>query len=520
MVMPELNMNNIIEVLRLKFDLNLSHRDIAHSFNMSASSVSKYISLFQNSELSWPLSDDISNTQIRTLLFKSLQENTKQPSEVTKYTPIDCDYIHKELKRKSVTLRLLWEEYSKANLDNAYSRSQFCAIYKNWSMLRNVSMRQHHKAGDKLFIDYAGQTIPIVDKDTGEVRQAQIFLAVLGASTYIFSEATWTQSSVDWISSHIRAFEYFGGCPALLVPDNLRSAITKACKYEPEPNVSYAELARHYDTAILPARPRKPKDKSKAEGSVLHVERRILARLRNMTFFSLYELNEQISKILKEINDEPFQKIPDQSRSSLFIELDKPALKSLPQHKFEFVELKDAIVHIDYHVEVHGYYYSVPHQLIGKVVELKITPTVVEIFHDRKIVANHPRGYKRGGFATLPEHMPDKHKHHEGWNPGRFLNWALTIGTETVKTVQHIIAKKKHPEQSYRACLGLLSLAKKYSNKRLEAACTLANKVGSYNYHTVVTILKNGTDQLPQNTEQEDKKFTNHENIRGPEYFK
>jgi len=520
MVMPELNMKNIIEVLRLKLDLNLSHRDIAHSLNLSASSVSKYISLFQNSKLSWPLPTDISNTQMHELLFKSIKEKNKQPSEITKQTPIDCDYIHKELKRKSVTLRLLWEEYSKTNIGKAYSKSQFCAIYKSWCKLRNISMRQHHKAGDKLFIDYSGQTMLIIDKDTGEGGKAEIFLAVLGASSYIFAEATWTQSSVDWIASHIRAFEYFGGLPCLLVPDNLKSAITTACKYEPKENSSYAELARHYDTAILPARPRKPKDKSKAEGSVLHVERRILARLRNMTFFSLYELNEQISKILKEINNEPFQKMPNQSRNSLFLELDKPALKPLPQHKFEFIELKDAIVHIDYHVETHGYYYSVPYQLVGKVVELKITPTIVEIFYDGKIVANHIRGYKRGGFATVTEHMPDRHKYHEGWNPGRFLNWAVTIGPETVKTVQHIIAKKKHQEQSYRACLGLLSLAKKFNNKRLETACTLANKVGSYNYHTIVTILKNGTDQLQQNTEQEDKKFINHENIRGPEYFK
>ena len=519
MVMLELNMNNIIEILRLKFDLNLSHRDIADSLSISASSVSKYILLFQNSTLSWPLSKDISNTQMHELLFKPINENNKLPSEVTNYASIDCDYIHKELKRKSVTLRLLWEEY-KTNIDNAYSRSQFCAIYKSWSKSRNISMRQQHKAGDKLFIDYSGQTMLIIDKDTGEARKAEIFLAVLGASTYIFAEATWTQSSADWISSHIRAFEHFAGVPRLLVPDNLRSAITKACKYEPKENASYAELARHYDTAILPARPRKPKDKSKVEGSVLHVERRILAKLRNMSFFSLHELNEQISKNLKEINEEPFQKIPNQSRSSLFLELDKPALKALPQNKFEFVELEDAKVHIDYHVETHGYYYSVPYQLIGKVVDLRIKPTTIEIFHDGKIVATHIRGYKRGGFSTISEHMPERHKHHEGWNPDRFLNWALTIGSETVKMVQHIIAKKKHQEQSYRSCLGLLSLSKKFNNNRLEAACALANKVCSYNYHTVITILKNGTDQLPPNPEQEDEKITNHENIRGPEYFK
>jgi transposase len=519
MAKKELNMKHIKEVLRLKFELGLSNRDIAISLSMSSSSVSKYTHLFEKSKLAWPLPADLGDTQIHDLLFKD-QMSTKlgTPVVTAKHTPIDCNYIHKELKRKSVTLNLLWEEYTQNNVNNAYSRSQYCAIYKQWSKLRNVSMRQQHKAGDKLFIDYSGQTVPIIDKNTGEIRKAEIFLAVLGASSYIFAEATWTQGLTDWISSHVRAFEYFDGVPSLLVPDNLRSGIKKPCRYEPEENASYAELARHYGTTILPARPKKPKDKAKAEESVQHVERRILARLRNTTFFSLYELNEQIRKILKEVNDAPFQKIPDQTRSSLFLEVDKPALKPLPIHKFEFIEFKNTKVHIDYHVEAKGHYYSVPYILVGKIVELKITATIIEILFDGKTVANHMRNYKRGAHTTLDEHMPEKHKQQSGWTESRFIKWANTIGQETVKTVEKIIAKKQHPEQSYRACLGLLSLAKKYSAQRLEAACTLANKVGSYNRHTVVTILQNGTDQLPQEPDDVTSTIT-HENIRGPEYF-
>jgi len=519
MVMPEVSMKDIRELLRLKFDSKLSHRDIARSLNKSATSVNKYISLFENSELSWPLPDNLSDTKLHASLFKDTVDNKQQLSEITKYAPLDCDYIHKELKRKSVTLRLLWEEYSKIHLEKAYGRSQYCAIYRDWSKLRNVSMRQQHKAGDKLFIDYSGQTMSIIDKETGEIRKSEIFLAVLGASSYIFAEATWTQSLVDWISSHVHAFEYFNGVPSLLVPDNLASAITKACRYEPTSNPSYAELARHYDTAILPARPKKPKDKPKVEGAVLHVERRILARLRNMNFFSLYELNQQISKILIEINAEPFQKMPDQSRMSLFLELDQPALKPLPKHKFEFLKFKNVTVHIDYHVEINKHFYSVPYLLVGKILESRSTSTIVELYHDGKMVAHHMRGYKVGGCTTLKEHMPERHQQHAGWTVGRFLNWATTIGVATTTTVDHIIKKKKHPEQSYRSCLGLLSLAKKFSPERLEAACAIANKHSSYNRHTVVTILENGTDKLPSRT-VEDKKSIEHINIRGPEYYK
>jgi transposase len=381
-------------------------------------------------------------------------------------------------------------------------------------------MRQVHKAGEKLFIDYCGPTVPVVDGSTGEIHQAQVFVAVLGASNYTYAEATWSQNLPDWIASHQRAFRFFGGVSELLVPDNLRSAVTKACRYVPEPNETYQELARHYGTAILPARPYKPKDKAKAEVGVQVVERWILARLRHHTFFSLAELNQAIDELLADLNERPFQKLPG-CRRSAFELLDQPTLKPLPAVPYEYAEWKQAKPGIDYHVEVEKHYYSVPHRWVGHVLNVRATATTVEVFHKGQRVASHPRAHK-GGFSTLSEHMPKAHRQHREWSPGRFLNWAKEIGPCTLEVVKRQLENRPHPEHGYRSCLGLLSHARRYSKPRLEAACERALQIHSPSYRSVTSILKQGLDQQPL-PEDEDEEVQGelplHTNVRGSGYY-
>jgi transposase len=330
-------------------------------------------------------------------------------------------------------------------------------------------MRQEHRAGEKLFVDYAGQTVPIIDRDTGEIRPAQIFVAVLGASSCTFSEATWTQALPDWLASHARAFTFFGGCPAILVPDNLKSAVAKPHRYEPDLNPAYQALADHYGVAVVPARVRKPRDKAKAEAGVLLVERWILARLRRQRFFSLGEANQAIAACLEQLNAKPFRKLPG-SRRSLFVSLDQPALKPLPAQPFEFAEFKRARVNIDYHVELDGHYYSVPHALVRCEVELRYTASTVEVLHRGQRVASHLRSRLRGRHTTVTAHMPDAHRAQAHWTPERLVRWAATIGSGTARCVETIMAARAHPEQGFRACLGLLRLADHYGPERLDAA--------------------------------------------------
>jgi transposase len=382
-------------------------------------------------------------------------------------------------------------------------------------------MRQVHRAGDKLFIDYSGHTLPVIDAASGEMRRAELFIAVLGASNYTYAEATWTQQLPDWIGSHIRAFEFMGSVPALLVPDNLKSAIKKACRFEPEATSTYADMARHYGTAILPARPFHPRDKAPAEASVLLAQRWIVARLRNRQFFSLAELNAAIRTLLIELNQRPFKKL-EGCRASVFAAIDRPAMRPLPPQRYELAEWKHAIVNIDYHIEITGHYYSVPHQLVRHKVEVRFSATTVECFFKGKRVAAHVRSNARGRHTTLPEHMPESHRKHQQWTPGRLLNWALSIGTGTRDVVRWQLENRPHPEQGYRACLGLLDLARHYGESRLEAACLRALAIGAPTRKRIKSILEAKLDQHPQlfaaTTEAPVPKVS-HANVRGPEYF-
>jgi transposase len=510
-------MRKILEVLRLRFESKLSHERIAAATRMSKGAVTSYLQRAKTAGLVWPLPTSADDTQLEALLFP------RAAPLVDRRAAPDLAHLHQELKRKGVTLMLLWEEYAAAHAGQAYGYSQFCLLYHRFAASLKRSMRQIHRAGDKLFIDYAGQSVPIIDAATGEILRAQIFVAVLGASSYTYAEASLTQQLPDWIASHVRCFEYMGCVAALLVPDNLKSAIKRACRYEPECTSTYEDLARHYGTAILPARPYRPRDKAAAEMSVLLVERWILARVRNRQFFSLEELNAAIRALLIDLNNRPFKKL-DGCRRSAFETIDRPAMKPLAQTRYEFAEWKKAIVNIDYHVECDERYYSVPHSLVKRTLELRVTVNSVECFFKGKQVAAHRRAAKRGDFITLPEHMPDSHRKHLQWTPGRFLNWAISIGPATRDVVKWQLENRPHPEQGYRACLGLLNLVKHYGAPRLEAACARALAIGSPKRKSIKSILEAKLDQHPdlfpasQNTPS--TTAAPHRNVRGADYFR
>jgi transposase len=435
----------------------------------------------------------------------------------------DFGVIHQELKRKGVTLQLLWEEHRAVHGERAHHYSQFCVHYRAFQSRLARSMRQVHKAGEKLFIDYSGDTVAIIDGASGEILSAQIFVAVMGASKYAYAEASWTQSLPDWIASHIRAFEFLNASPSLLVPDNLKSAIKQACRYEPQATSAYEEMAQHYSTAILPARPFHPRDKPIAESGILLVQRWILARLRNRQFFSLADLNLAISQLLVDLNHKPFKKL-EGCRASCFESIDRPAMRALPAARYEYAEWLKAKVNVDYHVEADHHYYSVPHALVGQHVMVRLSASVMEGFFKGQRIGAHVRSYARGRHTTLAEHMPKAHRRHLEWTPGRLLNWAQKIGPGTRSVVQWQFDHRPHPEQGYRACLGLLNLARTYGEERLEAACRRALTIGSPTRKRILAILKAKLDQHPELFPAADTAAPTaertHANVRGSDYFR
>ena len=508
-----LSMRKIREVLRLKFDSDLSNRKISKCCGISRPTVADYLRRLEVSGLSWPLPDDLSDESLERQLFPPPPEVSREARSIP-----DWAVVHREMRKKGVTLFLLWQEYREAS-PNGYQYSWFCRKYHAWTGKVDLVMRQEHHAGEKMFVDYAGHTVPIIDSHTGEVRDAQIFVSVLGASSYTYAEATWTQSLPDWIGSHVRAFSFFGGVPEIVVPDNLKSGVSKACRYEPDLNPTYQDLASHYQTVVLPARTRKPRDKAKVETAVLVVERWILARLRNHRFFSLVEANQAIRKVLVELNDRPFKKIPG-SRKTLFESLDKVALKQLPVQPYQYAEWKKARVHIDYHVEIARHYYSVPFQLVKKQIDVRISANTVECFYKGARVASHLRNNLKGRHTTSKEHMPPAHKHYAKWSPERFIRWANSIGPQTAELVEKIIASRPHPQQAYRSILGILRLEKSYDTDRLEKACTRALHLGTTSYRSIESILKNGLEKKNLHESTEQIPLFDHDNIRGPHYYK
>lgn len=505
-------MRKIRETLRLHFDSGLGQRPIARCLNISRTTIGDYLQRAKTAELSWPLPDSLTDQQLYNALFPVATPVTPLDRPLPDFT-----YLHNELKRKGVTLALLWEEYL-AESPHGYRYSHFCELYRRWAGKLRISMRQIHKAGEKLFVDYCGHTLPIVDPQTGEIREAQVFVAVLGASSYTFAEATRSQGLQDWLDSHVRAFEFLGGVPELIIPDNLRSAVSKPCRYEPDLNPSYQDLAEHYGTAVIPARVRKPKDKAKAEVGVQIVERWILARLRKQTFFSLTEANAAIRELLIDLNSRPFKKLPG-CRKEAFEALDRPALRPLPVSPYRFAQWKKVRPGIDYHVEIDGHYYSVPYQLRGVQLNARISSDSIECFQQRERVASHVRSYEKGRHTTIAAHMPKGQREYADWTPERLVRWAEKIGSKTATMTEVILASRQHPQQAFRSAMGLINLAKAYTPQRLEAACDLALEGGANSRKSVKSILETKLDQQPRQQSLPLAKPIDHDNIRGRHYY-
>ena len=460
--------------------------------------------------LSWPLAENLTERAVEAALFPPTAASRVQRPEP------DWAAVHRQLGRSGVTLELLWQEYRERHPDG-YQYSAFCLHYRAFAQRLPVTLRQSHAPGERLFVDYGGQTVPIVDPTAGEEHRAQIFVAVLGASNYTFVEATWSQGLADWLGSHARCLEFLGGVPELLVPDNLKSAVKSPSRYEPDLNPSYAELAAHYGVTVLPARVRKPRDKAKVEAGVLLAQRWILARLRRRRFFGLDEVNRAIRPLLADLNRRPFKRLPG-SRQSAFETVDRPALKPLPPTRYEFAEWKRATVGIDYHVELERHYYSVPYRYARQPVDVRSTAATVEIFHHGERLASHPRSRLPGRHTTAAAHLAPAHQAVAGWNAPRFLDWAARIGPHTQTAIERVLQARSHPQQGYRTALGILRLAKAYGNGRLEAACQRAARLRAISYRSLASILKHGLDRQTATPAQASLPL-HHANVRGPAYY-
>lgn len=510
---PRISMRKIRDVLRLRWQASLSFRQIGTSLNLAHTTVAEYLRRAEVANLHWPLPEELSDVELEALLFPP----SPQSSTSTCAKP-DWQRVHQEMRGKGVTLQLLWQEY-KAIHPDGYQYSRFCDHYRAWKKKLDLVMRQDHRFGEKLFVDYAGQTASVIDPETGEVRQAQIFVAVLGASNYAYVEASWSQDLKDWIGSHQRAFHFFEGVPEIVVPDNLKSGVSKAHRYEPEINPTYQDLALHYGTAVIPARVRKPRDKAKVEAGVLLVERWILAALRHHQFFSLDELNEAIGDLLDRLNKRAFKKLPG-SRQSLFEQFEKSKLHALPGQPYEFAQWKKARVHVDYHIEIEGHYYSVPYSFAREQVDVRLAENTVEVFSKGARIASHARNMRKGHHTTIKQHMPASHRHVADWTPERIVNWAMKTGPATGELVEKIIASRAHPQQGYRSSLGIIRLGEVHGRDRLEAASKRAIAIGALTYKSLASILKKGLESHPLPGQEEPASpAIEHGNIRGASYY-
>lgn len=505
-------MRKIKEVLRLKWENGLSNREIGISCDIAHSTVGSYLRRARRAGLSWPLPQELSEAELEELLFPPPPQ---LPAE--ERPPIDFSWVHQELTRPSVTRKLLWEEEFE-DVEGAYSYTRFCELYREWSGGLEISMRGIYKAGHKLFVDWAGHTMEITDPETGEITESPIFVATLGASNYTYVEAAPSLQLTDWIGAHVRAFNFFGGVPRVVVPDNLKTGVTKPSYYEPDLNPTYKKLAAHYRTCVLPARVRHPKDKAKVEAAVRLVSERILAPLRDRTFFSVRELNEAITPLLDQLLERPFQQLPG-NRKSFFAETDQGALQGLPAEPFTPQIWRKAKVGIDYHVSIDGHHYSVPYTYRKKVLEARITASTVELFYRGDRVASHQRSVREYGQTTVPEHMPERHRRYLDWHPDRFIEWAQKLGPHTEALITKLLEKETYPERAYRRCMGILTLQERVEDGRVEAACHRALSVGAISYKSVKSILEKNLDSQPLPEQRGDRKPIDHPHIRGPQYY-
>lgn len=507
-----LPMRQVREVLRLKHVCGHSGHQIAAMVGVSRYTVAEYLRRAAVVGITWPVPPELDDAALERKLFTppfaSVEALRPQP---------DWTRIHAELRRPGVTLLLLWEEY-RAGQPEGYGYSRFCDLYAAWRGRLSPTMRQSHPAGERLFVDYAGQTVSVIDGATGEVRQAQVFVAALGASNFTYAEARWTQSLPDWIGCHVNALASFGGVARQIVCDNLKAGVTAACRYEPGISRTYQDMASHYGTAILPTRVRRPRDKAKVEVAVQVVQRWVLARLRHRRFFSLAELNVAIRELIAKLNERPMRHLGT-SRRALFEALEQRALLPLPAEPYVYAEWRRCRAGLDYHVEVHGHFYSVPYRLMRETIEARITDQTIELFHAGVRVAAHLRNPRQHRHTTIPEHMPSAHRRYADWTPTRLLREAAAIGPATIALVERILTAKPHPEQGFRACLGILRLVRSYGPERLEAACQRGLDIGACSYGSVQSILRNGLDRAYRPQPVPDELPVQHGNIRGSRYY-
>lgn len=509
-------MKKIREVLRLKA-AGLNIREVAAGTGAARTTVYEYLVRAEGAGLSWPLPDDLDDEALEARLFPPAT------ADLARRRPVpDWREVHRELRSsKHVTLRLLWLEWKEGHPDG-WGYSQFCAHYESWLGGQDVVMRLSYPAGERMFVDFSGDKVPFVDPATGEVAEAEVFVSVLGASGMLYVEATRDQGLPSWLMAHVHAFEAYGGVTVAITPDNLKSGVTKASYYDPELNRSYSDLAEHYGTAILPTRAYRPRDKAAVEAGVQVVERWVLAPLRKHTFFSLGELNKAIREKVAELNERAFRGEPT-SRRELFCELERPALKPLPATRYELAEWKRVTVNIDYHVEYSDssgrHYYSVPYTLVHQKLEVRATQSTVEAYKGGRRVASHPREHGRRRYITEPAHMPPSHRAHLEWTPSRLVDWARTVSPHAAALAEKILSSKPHPEHSYRACLGLMSLAKRYGNERLGAACERALASGAISYTSVKSILAQNLDRAPLQAPSAAPAPAEHDNLRGAAYY-
>ena len=508
-------MRKLKEILRLRIGEKKSLRETARSVKCSPSKVHNVIVRFNALGLSWPLEEPLDEATLESLIYESIQKQ----AEGHKAKP-DLNYMLRELRRKGVTLQLLWQEYKEQQPEDGYEYSHYCELYRQYQKKLSPVMRQTHKAGDKTFVDWSGDGIEITNRETGEVRAAPIFVGVLGASGYAFATAKDDRQLRNWIACHCEMYEFWGGVTAVTVPDNEKTGVKDPCLYEPDLNATYSHMARHYDTVVIPARPYRPKDKALVENAVLNVQRWILAALRNHTFFTLAQANEAIREKLTEYNDREMKMI-NSTRSELFVTMDKPALRSLPVSRYEFAQWSEPKVHIDYHILVDKHYYSVPYHYVGEKVSVSRTFSVIEVFFKGKRIAVHKRNFNSKQPSTLEEHMPKNHREFQSWNPDRFIRWAAKIGKFAQQVIENNLQARRHPEQAYKTCLGILRLGKIYGNDRLEVACQRALFIRSISFRSINSILKKGLDKhsLPGLEIASETPMPAHENIRGPSQY-
>ena len=506
-------MRKLTELLRLRFELGLSQGQIARSCSISQASVSKSLKRMRAAGVSWPLPEGWDEARLEETLFghRLRRYETRRP------TP-DFAHLHQELQsNRHLTLQLLWEEY-RQNHPEGFGYSRFCELYHRWRRHLDVVLRHEHKAGEKLFVDYAGDTVPIHDPKGGPDHPASIFVAVLGASNYTYAEATWSQGLEDWLGAHVRTFEFLGGVPRLVVPDNARTGVSRACRYEPDLNPAYQEMARHYGVGVLPTRPYKPRDKAKVEAGVLIASRWILAVLRNRTFYSIEEARAAVAELLEKLNNRP-TRLLRRSRRQLFEEIERNALKPLPARPYEYAEWTQPKVDLSYHVRHDDHFYSVHFSLIGERLDLRATETTVEIFRRGVRIESYLRSYEKGKYTTRKHHMPRAHLDQVEWTPERLTQWAKKTGPCCAALLEAIMASKAHPQQGFKACLGVLRLTRTYPAERIERAAARALRFRTLNSSSVASILRNNLDQLPVPGDESQQALPLHGNIRGGRYY-